>query len=287
MEILLGKSSGFCYGVRNAVTKTEEKLKEYGKMSCLGELVHNGQVVERLEKLGLKTIENIEDSNSKTIIRAHGIPKDIYDKAKKMNIEVFDCTCPNVLKIHEIAKEYSKKGYYIFLMGIKNHPEAIGTISFCGTNSYLIETEEEIYNAIEDFKKSNVKKLLIISQTTFSLKNFNMYTEKIKNIISDDIILEIKNTICNATRIRQEETDTISKKVNCMIIIGGKNSSNTRKLYEIAKKNCENTVIIETKNDLDINNIKKFKEISIMAGASTPDESIKEVIDMINDRASE
>lgn len=281
MEIILGKTAGFCYGVKTAVTNAEEKLKEYKNVSCLGELVHNGEVIKKLEKLGLSVVENIEDSKSKVIIRAHGISKDIYKKAEALNIEVFDFTCPFVLKIHNIAEEYSKKGYYIFLIGGKKHPETIGTISFCGKNSCIIEKEEEIKEAIKKLKESKIKKLLIIVQTTFSLEKFSSFVEKIKNEISDDIKLEIKNTICSATKIRQEETANISKEVECMIIIGGKNSSNTKKLYDISKENCENTLIIETKNELNIDEIKKFKKIGIMAGASTPNDSIEDVIELI------
>lgn len=281
MDIVLGKTAGFCYGVRNAVLKAEEKLKKHKKVYCLGELVHNGQVIRKLEKMGLRIVERVEDSNNKIIIRAHGIAKEIYHKAQKLNIEVFDFTCPNVLKIHKIADEYAKEGYYVFLIGGKNHPESIGTISFCGNNSYLIETEEEIDEAVKALKKSNIKKLLIIVQTTFSLEKFNSYVEKIKEKIEVDIELQIKNTICNATRIRQEETCDISKQVQYMIIIGGKNSSNTKKLYDIAKENCPNTIIIETKDELDTDLVKKFEKVGIMAGASTPDESIEEVIKAI------
>ena len=281
MEIILGKTAGFCYGVKTAVTNAEEKLKEYKNVSCLGELVHNGEVIKKLEKLGLSVVENIEDSKSKVIIRAHGISKDIYKKAEALNIEVFDFTCPFVLKIHNIAEEYSKKGCYIFLIGGKKHPETIGTISFCGKNSCIIEKEEEIKEAIKKLEESKIKKLLIIVQTTFSLEKFSSFVEKIKNEISDDIKLEIKNTICSATKIRQEETANISKEVECMIIIGGKNSSNTKKLYDISKENCENTLIIETKNELNIDEIKKFKKIGIMAGASTPNDSIEDVIELI------
>ena len=281
MDIVLGKTAGFCYGVRNAVLKAEEKLKMHKKVCCLGELVHNKEVIRKLEKLGLKVVEKVEDSNNKVIIRAHGIAKEIYNKAQKLNIEVFDFTCPNVLKIHKIADEYSKKGYYIFLIGGKDHPESIGTISFCGNNSYLIETEEEIYKALKALEKSNIKKLLIIVQTTFSLEKFNYYIEKIKEKIQGNIELQIKNTICNATKIRQEETCEISKKVQCMIIIGGKNSSNTKKLYDIAKENCKNTIIVETKDELDTNIVKELERVGIMAGASTPDESIKDVIKAI------
>lgn len=281
MEIVLGKTAGFCYGVRNAVQKAEEKLKKHKNVSCLGELVHNGQVIRKLEKLGLKIVERVEDSNNKVIIRAHGIAKEIYHKAKKLDIEVFDFTCPNVLKIHKIADEHASKGYYIFLIGGKNHPESLGTISFCGKDSYLIETKEEIDEAIKAFKDSNIKKLLIIVQTTFSLEKFNSYVRQIKEKIDDDVELQVKNTICNATKIRQEETCEISKKVQCMIIIGGKNSSNTKKLYDIARENCENTMIVETKDELDVSTVKKFEKVGIMAGASTPDNSIDDVIKAI------
>ncbi len=281
MEIVLGKTAGFCYGVRNAVQKAEEKLKKHKNVSCLGELVHNGQVIRKLEKLGLKIVERVEDSNNKVIIRAHGIAKEIYHKAKKLDIEIFDFTCPNVLKIHKIADEHASKGYYIFLIGGKNHPESLGTISFCGKDSYLIETKEEIDEAIKAFKDSNIKKLLIIVQTTFSLEKFNSYVRQIKEKIDDDVELQVKNTICNATKIRQEETCEISKKVQCMIIIGGKNSSNTKKLYDIARENCENTMIVETKDELDVSTVKKFEKVGIMAGASTPDNSIDDVIKAI------
>lgn len=281
MEIVLGKTAGFCYGVKNAVLNAEEKLKEYKEMYCLGELVHNGQVIRKLEKLGLKIVEKVEDSDSKIIIRAHGIAKEIYHKAQKLNIEVFDFTCPKVLKIHKIADDYSKKGYYIFLIGGKEHPESIGTISFCGNSSALIENEVEIDDAVKKLKESNIKKLLIIVQTTFSLQKFNDFVEKIKFKIDNDIEIEIKNTICNSTKIRQEETSVISKMVECMIIIGGKNSSNTKKLYEIAKENCMNTLIIESKEELDVSKIKTCEKVGIMAGASTPSESIQDVIDAI------
>ncbi len=282
MEIVLGKTAGFCYGVRNAVMNAEEKLKEHKNVSCLGELVHNGEVIKKLEKLGMNVVEKIEDANEKVIIRAHGIAKEIYEKAKKLNIEIFDFTCPSVLKIHKIAEEYANKGYYIFLIGGKKHPETLGTISFCGKNSYLLENEEDINEAIENLKQSKIKKLFIIVQTTFSLEKFEIMINDIKNKLNNDIELEVKNTICNATKIRQEETLDISKNVECMIIIGGKNSSNTKKLYEIAKENCENTYIVETKDELELEKLKKCDRIGIMAGASTPDESINEVISALS-----
>lgn len=281
MEIIVGKTAGFCYGVRNAVTKAEEKLKEYGKVSCLGELVHNGEVIKKLEGLGMNVVEQIDDAEERVIIRAHGIEKNIYDRAKELNIEIFDFTCPSVLKIHETAEEYAKKDYFIFLIGAKKHPESLGTISFCGVNSYLLENEDDIKDAIEALDKSGIKNLFIIVQTTFSLEKFQSMIEKIKHSLKEDINVEIKNTICNATKIRQEETSEISKNVDCMIIIGGKNSSNTKKLFDIAKQNCKKAYCIETKNELPLEEIKKCSKVGIMAGASTPDESINDIINYI------
>ena len=284
MEVILGKSAGFCYGVKRAVEGAKEELeKAKGKtIYCLGEIVHNKQVVEKLEEEGLVFIDNIKQAKGKTIIRAHGIKKEIYEFCENSGLELKDLTCPNVLKIHEIAEEYNKKGYYIFLIGSKKHPENLGTISFCGSNATIIEDEKDVKTAIEEFYKSNIKKLLVILQTTYSVEKF----KEIKNVLKEElekskrgkIELVIKNTICHATELRQKETREISKKVDYMIIIGGKNSSNTKKLYEIGKENCKNCICIQTADELDIENIKKHKKIGVMAGASTPQETIENVI---------
>ena len=279
MEIIVGENAGFCYGVKSAVLGAKEKLKENNSIYCLGEIVHNGEVVRKLEDNGLKVIDRIEDAHDKVIIRAHGIAKEVYEKAKELNIEIFDYTCPNVLRIHKLVDEYKNKGYYIFLVGVKTHPETIGTISFCGDNSSLIETREDLEEAILKFNNSNINKLLIAVQTTFNLEKFNIYVKSINDQINDDKIeIKVENTICNATRIRQQEAKEISQNVQYMIIIGGKNSSNTKKLYEISKENCSNTVMIENKNELNIEELKGFNKIGIMAGASTPKESIDELI---------
>lgn len=191
-------------------------------------------------------------------------------------------TCPKVLAIHKIAEEYQKKGYFIILIGVENHPEVIGTISFCGEDKYLLTNEENIQEAIKKVKESHANKVLIMAQTTFSLKRFEKISEEIKKSLENKYKVEIKNTICAATRLRQEETEKISKEVDYMIIIGGKNSSNTKKLYDIAKSNCENTILVETLKDLRVKEIKRFNKIGIMAGASTPQESIKEIKEAIS-----
>lgn len=279
MEVIIGKNAGFCYGVERAVETTKKELESVEEIYCLGELVHNSRVIKDLEQRGLKTIENFENGNKKIIIRAHGISKNVYEQAKKNNIELVDLTCPNVLKIHKIIEEHVHDNYFIFLIGSKKHPETIGSFSYAGENGFVIETEDDIQSSYDNFIKSQKQKLLVIVQTTFSLSKFNSLVDNIKSKIKENnnIILEIKNTICNATKIRQEETEELSKIVDCMIIIGGKNSSNTKKLYEIANKNCENTFLIECVKELENVNMLVYKKIGIMAGASTPKEHIEEV----------
>lgn len=278
MEILIGKTAGFCFGVQNAVTKTMEQLNEINSIYCLGELVHNKQVTKELIEKGAKVIDDIEEAKNKVVIRAHGVPKEIYIKAKKLNLEVIDLTCPKVLNIHKLAEEYANKKYFIILTGSINHPETIGTISFCGDNYCVVEEEKDLEKAIEKFRKSSSNKVLLISQTTYSMEKFGKIIEQLQKTIEPEK-LEIKNTICSATKRRQEETEKISKQVELMIIVGSKHSSNTTKLYEIAGKYCNNVLFIETAEELDISKINGLERIGIMAGASTPKTSIQKVVE--------
>lgn len=278
MDIIIGKTAGFCFGVKNAVDNTMEELKKGEKVYCLGELVHNKQVIEELISKGAIFIDNIEDAENKAIIRAHGVPASVYEKAKKLNIEIKDLTCPKVLAIHKLAIKYSNENYYIFLVGQKKHPETIGTISFCGENCSIIESLEDVEQKVEEFRKTKLKNVAVLAQTTISLEKFDSIVEELKKHIKN---IEVKNTICASTRLREEETKEIAKKVECMIIVGGKHSSNSNKLYEIAKKNCENVFFVETKDELELKKIKSFKSLGIMAGASTPKESIEKIVDII------
>lgn len=283
MEIIVGKTAGFCYGVKRAVDGSIMQLQnsKTSKIYCLGEIVHNKQVVENLEKNGIIFIENInevKEENSKVIVRAHGVEEKVYQQAKINKIDLINYTCPNVLKIHKLVDEYQKQGYYIFLTGTQNHPEVIGTISYCGKNYKVITNEEDIEIAIEDLKRTSIKKLLLTSQTTYSTKKFQIVKELLQQKLPDDIDLVIKNTICLATEMRQKETGELAKKVDAMIIIGGKNSSNTKKLYEVALENCKNTICIETKDEINKEQYNGINKIGIMAGASTPQNSIDDII---------
>lgn len=289
MEIIVGKTAGFCYGVERAVMGAEKEMDRAKEpVYCLGEIAHNKKVIEKLEEQGIKFIETIEEANGKVLIRAHGIPKEIYNVAEEMNLTIKDYTCPNVLKVQKIAAEFSGKDYFIFLLGVKNHPENIATLSHCGNYYYNFEKEEELEKAMQVFKNSDKKKLLLLSQTTYSVEKFQEIEKRIveKLQLETDIEFVSKNTICRTTELRQKETEELSKKVDTMIIIGGKNSFNTKKLYEVAKKNCEDTILIESVEELCLEDFEKdfYKDkIGIMAGASTPKKSIDEVITFLKE----
>ena len=280
MEIILGKSAGFCYGVKNAVDKAKDAIKNNEEIYCLGEIVHNRTVIEDLEKNGLKFTEKIEDIKNKVIIRAHGESEETYNKLKEKGISILDYTCPKVTKTHEIAENYNKKGYFVILIGIKKHPEAIGTLSYAGKNSYLLQDKNQYEELIDKINKSKLDKILIMAQTTYNSKKFDEMVEDLKGTIKGKEI-EVQKTICGATEIRQKETIQIAKNVDVMIIIGDKKSSNTNKLYDISKENCKKAIFVQNYNELNMEELKQTDIIGIMAGASTPKEDIDEVIKKI------
>lgn len=278
MNIVIGKTSGFCNGVENTIKRAEDSLSKE-KIYCLGEIVHNERVVNDLENKGMITISNIDDApnNSKVIIRAHGELKETYDKAKEKNIEVIDLTCG---KIKAIRVKISKKveEHYIIIVGKKNHPESLGVLSFSGNNSSIIEDKEDIKDAMTNFSKTNLNKIYIVSQTTFNSDKFDELVSIIKESTNKEV--EVDKTICDATSKRQNETRELSKTVDTMIIVGGKKSSNTKELEIIAKEQCNNVILIQDKDDLKDNEIVG-ENIGIMAGASTPTIVVEEIINEI------
>ena len=280
MEILLGKTAGFCMGIKNAIKMTDENLKKYNKLECLGDLLHNNQVLEKLKARGLKVIDSIDEAKEKVIIRAHGVTKETYEMAEKRNIELIDCTCPKVIKIHELAEEASKiDNNYVIIIGEKTHPETLGTFSFV-KNGEIIEDIEQLKTRINQLnQKENIE---VFTQTTYNLAKFKELENYLKENIKTKI--NIHNNICNATELRQKETEKISKEVDFMIIIGGPKSSNTNKLYEISKQNCKNAIKIETVKELYDINFDNINKVGVMAGASTPEESINDVINYLKER---
>ena len=194
-------------------------------------------------------------------------------------LDIIDLTCPNVLRIHEKAIKLVEDDYFVVLIAQKDHPEAIGTISFCGKDSVILEDKNGISEVVRLFKNSSKTKLAVISQTTYSMIKFDELVEELKNQLNE-YELNIDNTICSATELRQKETSKLANEVDAMIIIGGKNSSNTKKLYDIASSKCKNTYIVETIDDLN-EDMSCFDTVGVMAGASTPKESINDVVDYL------
>ena len=277
MEIIVGKLAGFCYGVNNAVTKAEEIVKKEKDIYCIGEIVHNRQVVNKLEVLGMKTVENIEDvpDGKNVIFRSHGMPECAYSIAEAKKLKVYDLTCPSVIAIHEKVKK-KRNDYFIILVGKRGHAENIGTIGFAGENSFILENEDDIIDCYQKYEESKLDKVYVVFQTTFSMKKAEILSEELKHeFYETDVIID--NTICNATEQRQKEVKELAKSVNKMVIVGGKNSSNTLKLVQISEEFCQKVYHVETKEELDKNDFLENDIIGIMAGASTPKESIEDV----------
>lgn len=280
MEIIIGKNAGFCYGVKRAVDGAKNNSGAY----CLGEIVHNENVIENLKKSEIKFIDNIDDANSNVIIRAHGVERKIYKRAKEMNLNIIDLTCPSVLKVHDVVRYYSKKGYFILLTGKKEHPEVVGIVSEHLKNDYIvINSVDELNDNIDKILKNN--KILLVSQTTFNSSSFDEICNTLRKKINNDTKLVVKKTICSSTENRQKETEEIAKNVDLMIIVGDKKSSNTNKLYDISKKYCSDVLFIKDKNELEYDNIKEKNKIGIMAGASTPIEDVIEVKEKIENES--
>lgn len=274
MNVVLAKTSGFCFGVKRAVDMVYEEIKKGTKVYTYGPIIHNDEVVADLASKGVGLIHTIEELKAITegtiIIRSHGVSKEIYDIIETQGLKIVDATCPFVIKIHKIVKEQSKLGRHIIIIGNDKHPEVEGIEGWCMNNYTIVENT----NQAENLNLSVNQKICIVSQTTFNYKNFQDLVEIISEKGYDIIVL---NTICNATEERQTEARQLAKESDAMIIIGGLHSSNTRKLYEISKLECENTYYIQTLRDLDLEELKSFRSVGITAGASTPNNIIKEV----------
>lgn len=274
-KMIVAKSAGFCFGVQRAVDTVYEQCGK-GNIYTYGPIIHNEEVVKDLEYKGVKIVEDIkalteDGSKEKTVvIRSHGVAKNIYEKLKNNNINVVDATCPFVLKIHRIVEQESRDGSQIVIIGNEKHPEVEGIMGWSKTPAIVIDTVEKAQNLVLDVEK----KVCIVSQTTF---NYNKFKELVEIIEKKGYNVVIRNTICNATEERQTEAREIARQADAVIVIGGSSSSNTRKLYEICKNECEKTYYIQTINDLDLSGLAMAECIGITAGASTPNNIIEEV----------
>lgn len=276
MHVKIAKNAGFCFGVKRAMKMAWDELqKREDGIYALGPLIHNKQAVLKYEENGLKTINEVNDvpiSNS-MIIRSHGVGERVYIESKSKSLNIIDTTCPFVKKIHEIAKRHYMNGYKIVVIGDANHPEVIGINGWCNNEALIIKTLDDL----ENIELDKSKKYCVVAQTTINIDLYNKIIECLSNDL-DEVVFN--NTICSATKVRQEAAKEISQDVDMMVVVGGKHSSNTQKLVQICMQYVP-TVAIETVAELNKDDFKGFNNVGLTAGASTPDWIIEDVITYI------
>ena len=275
MEVIVAKTAGFCFGVKRAVEQVYEQIEKAEKpVYTYGPIIHNEFVVKDLEEKGVCVLNTEEELSALTdgivVIRSHGVGKHIYDLLEAHHITVVDATCPFVKKIHRIVEKQTAEGRRVIIIGSPEHPEVHGIRGWGNDTTLVVEKPEQI----DDLLLSKEEKLCIVSQTTFNYKKFQDLVEKFEKKGYDILVL---NTICNATQERQVEARRIASEVDAMIVIGGKHSSNTQKLYEICQKECKNTYFIQSLGDFNPECVNSVRSVGITAGASTPNQIIEEV----------
>ena len=273
MEIKIAKSAGFCFGVKRAVDRVYEEAV-HKDVYTYGPIIHNEEVVADLKKQGVRVIEAESDISEipkgTIIIRSHGVPGRVYQKIGDAGLNLVDATCPFVLKIHRIVERESQEGRTVIIIGNNHHPEVEGIMGWCQTDPVVVENQEQA-EAIDLPEGSRIS---IVSQTTFNYGRFEFLVEIISKKGYD---INVFNTICNATEERQNEAKELASRSDAMIVIGGRHSSNTQKLFEICKRECSNTFYIQTVHDLNMEDFRNIEKLGITAGASTPNNIIKEV----------
>ncbi|NLC31741.1 MAG: 4-hydroxy-3-methylbut-2-enyl diphosphate reductase, partial [Clostridiales bacterium] len=280
MPIIVAKHAGFCMGVQQAVERTLKAADEAAQagLACytLGELIHNPAVVSNLQQKGIKVVESSEDArDAMLILRSHGVSAQLEQEARGHAAQLVDCTCPFVRHLHQAVADFSRDGSPVIMVGDANHPEVVGTSGWCLGKVYVISGEEDITNLPPEANNA-----LLVVQTTYPPQDFDLLSRKLKVRFPG---ITVKNTICNATAQRQKEAAQLAASVDLMIVVGGKNSANTRKLYQTCLQYCPDTYLVESAADLPPHiKIKPELRIGVTAGASTPNWSLKEVIDCMN-----
>lgn len=283
MNIYVCKYAGLCLGARIAVDAAYENLDE--NLYMYGEVLHNPDVIDELKRGGGKIIRTVNEvkylenkKEIKVLIRAHGVAKEIIDELERNEITYIDKTCREVKKIHNIVYEMSKRGYEIIIIGDRKHPEIIGTMGWSVSRPIVLKDFNEVKDELPNLDKS--KSYCVVAQTTYNSKKYNDIVEYCKKFLKNAQYFE---TVCLDTENRQIEIKTMAQKADTIIVIGGKNSSNTNKLYKIALNNCGNVQFIENYKELDFSNINEESYVVITGGASTPEKAISEVIKCLRD----
>ncbi|MFH2011850.1 MAG: 4-hydroxy-3-methylbut-2-enyl diphosphate reductase [Pseudomonadota bacterium] len=274
MSLKLAKTAGFCMGVRRAIDIALDAINEKDNIYTYGPLVHNPQAIEMLESKGIKALDKVNGTLSGTVvIRAHGIPPNERLQIQEKGLKILDATCPRVIKVQSIIKKQANEGYNIVIVGDREHPEVIGLLGFSLDKGIVLSGIEEVDNLPQD-----IEKICVVAQTTQDTSKFTAISEKIKERFSNVIVF---NTICDSTSKRQKEAIDLAKKVDIMVVIGGRNSGNTQRLTEVSESTGTKTLHVETEEDIDPRKIINYNNIGVTAGASTPNWMINRVVDRI------
>ena len=282
MKITLAKTAGFCFGVNRAVQMVYDLLNEGKKVCTLGPIIHNPQLVSELENRGVRTVSDINEVTADEIlvIRSHGVEQCVYDALAQKGIKIADATCPFVAKIHSIVKKAGEEGKAVIIAGDETHQEVIGIKGHCEGEAYVVSDVQKLLELLKNKPELVEKPVIMVSQTTF---NAEIWVECQKNLKKVCTNAEVFDTICNATSMRQKEAAELSAQNDAMVVIGGRHSSNTSKLFDVCSSNCGKTCLVETAEELEFGFFDGCRSIGVVAGASTPAGIIKEVIQTMSE----
>jgi len=276
MGLQIGEHAGFCFGVRRAVCKAFECAEKQLPCVTLGPLIHNPQEVARLEAAGIRSVNSLEEvmPGQTVIIRSHGVMPGVYEQCEKMGLEVIDATCPHVAHIHQLVKSYSEQGDAVIIVGEADHPEVIGIAGWAKGPVFILR------NAQDALAADLPTKALLVAQTTIRRDRFEEVLSAVRARVNE---LTVRKTICAATSQRQEEAERLSREADVMIVVGGKNSSNTKKLFETCALRCARSILVETPEDVPVGVAGKDDRVAITAGASTPQWLLEQVREKVEE----
>ena len=277
MKVLLADEYGFCFGVERAVEMVEESLSNGESVRTLGPLIHNEQEMSRLGAHGVREIsEPVQITRGETaVIRAHGVTPEVQRELEEKASKVVDATCPFVTKVQKLASRAAAKDQHVVVVGNPDHPEMVGVFGYAPEHTFVVNDAAEVANL------PRLRNPLVVSQTTIKLQSFLDAAEAVKAKTDDEV--QIVNTICSATRDRQDAARALAGEVEAFYIIGGRHSSNSRKLVAVCKEQCEKSFLIETEDEIDPNDLKNVETVGVTAGASTPEWLIKKVVQRLED----
>ena len=278
MEVLLAEEYGFCFGVERAVEMVEEAVAEGARpIRSLGPLIHNAQEMERLGEQGVSTIDSPDEADSDTIavIRAHGVTPQVQKQLEMRAAQVIDATCPFVTRVQHLAERAAEQGRDVVVAGNPDHPEMIGVVGYAPNNTYVVRDAGEVASL------PTLRSPLVVSQTTIKLKTFLEVAEAVRQ--KADAEPQVVNTICSATRDRQDAARALAGEVDAFYVIGGRHSSNSVKLLAVCQEQCEKSFLIETPSEINPADLEGVSRVGVTAGASTPDWLIKQVVQRLNE----